>query len=93
MTFLLDAHVPIWWLLADRRLSKTARQLVRAARSVATNANSATSLGSRPTHLGEDLIPTIHSALRSQVRVFRSPPAEYEFASSGERDFVDESAW
>jgi PIN domain nuclease of toxin-antitoxin system len=29
MTFLLDTHVLIWWLLADRRLSKAARQLVR----------------------------------------------------------------
>jgi PIN domain nuclease of toxin-antitoxin system len=28
MTFLLDTHVLIWWLLADRRLSRKARELV-----------------------------------------------------------------
>ena len=29
MTFLLDTHVLIWWLVADRRLSRKARELVR----------------------------------------------------------------
>jgi PIN domain nuclease of toxin-antitoxin system len=29
VTVLLDTHVLIWWLLADRRLSKAARAIVR----------------------------------------------------------------
>lgn len=31
MNFLLDTHVLLWWVLADRRLSRRARSLIEAA--------------------------------------------------------------
>lgn len=31
MSFLLDTHVLLWWLFADRRLSRRARSLIEAA--------------------------------------------------------------